>query len=129
MARAGTLRLFLIGEGLSFALASLVHRGLLVGGYAHQAASIAESVIASVLLVGCALSWLWPTRVRLIALAVQAFAVLGTLVGVLMIVIGVGPRTAPDVAYHVAILGVLVWGLLVGLWAPAEPRLASRPTA
>jgi hypothetical protein len=29
-----------------------------------------------------------------------------------MIAIGVGPRTAPDIMYHVAIITVLIWGLV-----------------
>ncbi len=34
------------------------------------------------------------------------------------IVVGVGPRTVPDIAYHVAIVAVLVWGLVVAKRAP-----------
>jgi hypothetical protein len=41
----------------------------------------------------------------------QAFAVLGVLVGLFTIAVGVGPRTVPDVAYHLGILAVLVAGL------------------
>jgi hypothetical protein len=47
----------------------------------------------------------------------QAFALVGTLVGLFTIAIGVGPRTAPDVTYHVIILVVLAWGLVVTLRA------------
>jgi hypothetical protein len=36
-----------------------------------------------------------------------------TLVGLFTIAIGVGPRTIPDVAYHVGIVVVLIWGLSV----------------
>ena len=42
----------------------------------------------------------------------QEFALLGTLVGVFTIIVGVGPRTLPDVAYHLAIIVVLVFGLI-----------------
>jgi len=31
---------------------------------------------------------------------------------VFTIVAGVGPRTLPDIAYHMAIIVVLVWGLI-----------------
>jgi len=34
-------------------------------------------------------------------------------VGIVMLVIGVGPRTIPDIAYHVVIVIVLAIGLLV----------------
>ena len=115
-----TIRRFLLFEGASFALAGLVHRGVLVGGYQHREAAIAESVIAAVLLVGLGLTWAWPARTRLVGLATQAFALLGTLVGVFTIAIGVGPRTAPDIAYHLAIVVALVWGLVVAARAPAD---------
>ncbi|MGQ0810691.1 MAG: hypothetical protein ACT4OO_05640 [Nitrospiraceae bacterium] len=37
---------------------------------------------------------------------------MGTLVGVFTIIVGVGPRTTPDVVYHLAIVAVLFWGLI-----------------
>ena len=48
-------------------------------------------------------------------------ALLGTLVGVFTIAIGVGPRTLPDIAYHVAIIAVLVGGLILAWRAPRQP--------
>jgi hypothetical protein len=115
-----TIRRFLLFEGASFLVAGLVHRGVLVNGYEHREAAIAESVIAVVLLVGFGLTWIWPARTRLIGLAAQAFALLGTLVGVFTIAIGVGPRTVADIAYHLAIVVALVWGLVVAARAPAD---------
>jgi hypothetical protein len=115
-----TIRRFLLLEGASFGLASLVHRGVLIGGYQHAQAAIAESVIAGVLLGGLALTWAWPAHSRPIGIAAQGFALLGTLVGISMVAIGVGPRTVPDVTYHVAILATLVWGLVVCARTPAE---------
>src|SRR5689334_10554411 len=102
-----TIRLFLLIEGVSFLTAGLIHRGVFITGYAHQQASIAETVIAVVLLVGLGLTWIWPAQTRLIGLLAQAFALFGTLIGVFTIAIGVGPRTAPDIVYHGAILAVL----------------------
>ena len=120
------LRLFLLFEGASFLIAGLIHLGLLVAGYQHQAASIAERTLAAVLFIGLALTWVWPARTRLIGLVAQAFALLGTLVGVFTIAVGVGPRTIPDIAYHLTILAVLVWGLVVAARAPTEtPQRAS----
>jgi hypothetical protein len=112
------IRLFLLAEGASFFAASLIHRGVFITGYAHQAASIAETTIAVVLLGGFGLTWIWPAQSRLIGLVAQAFALLGTLVGVFTIAIGVGPRTVPDLAYHFTILAVLAWGLIVTWRAP-----------
>ncbi|MCC7107240.1 MAG: hypothetical protein IT307_19065 [Chloroflexi bacterium] len=103
-----TIRRFLLLEGAIFALASLLHRGVPIGGYRHTQAAIAESVIAGVLLGGLALTWAWPAQARPIGMAAQGFVLLGTLVGISMAAIGVGPRTVPDVTYHLAILTALV---------------------
>jgi hypothetical protein len=116
-----TIRLFLLIEGASFLTAGLIHRGVVITRYAHQQAAIAETVIAIVLLIGLGLTWIWPAQTRLIALVAQAFALLGTLIGVFTIAIGIGPRTAPDIVYHLTILAVLAWGLVVAARAPAEP--------
>jgi len=43
---------------------------------------------------------------------------LGTLVGIFTIAIGVGPRTVPDIVYHVTIVIVLVSGLVVAARRP-----------
>ena len=122
-----TIRLFLLCEGASFAVAGMIHRGLLIAGYAHTQAAVAESVIAVVLLGGLGLTWAWPARTRPIGLVAQAFALLGTLVGVFTIAIGIGPRTAPDLAYHLSIVVVLVWGLVVAARGPADATQA-RPS-
>ena len=106
-------RLFLVLEGATFLVAAAIHAGALLDGHTHHEAAIAETVIASVLIAALGLQWTpqpWPLRFALIA---QTFAVAGVLVGLFTIAIGVGPRTVPDVAYHVAILGVLAAGLAV----------------
>ena len=115
------LTLFLIVEGASFIAASLVHRGILVAGYEHHRAAIAETVIGTVLLSASVLAWVFSHRTRPIAVVAQSFALLGTLVGLLTIAVGVGPRTAPDLAYHAFILALLVAGLIVAArTAPAR---------
>jgi hypothetical protein len=68
-----------------------------IRGYEHRQARIAESVIAAVLLAGLAWSWLRPAWTRRTGLAVQGFALLGTLVGAFTIAIGIG---AQDSAGH-----------------------------
>ena len=113
------VRLFLALEAASFVLAALVHFGVLTRGYEHRSAATAESVIGTVLLVAFALTWALPARTRVIGIAGQAFALLGTLVGALTIAIGIGPRTVPDLVFHAAILLGLAWGLLVAARAPA----------
>src|SRR5437879_644741 len=103
-------------------VAALSHFGILVSGYEHRAAGTAESVIAGVLLVGWAMTWVGPGSTRGIGLAAQTFALLGTLVGLFTIAIGVGPRTVPDVMYHVSIVAVLIWGLVVAKRTPSGAR-------
>lgn len=49
------------------------------------------------------------------AIAAQVFALLGTLVGTTLVVIGVGPRTVLDVAIHVVFLAELIAGLAMTL--------------
>jgi hypothetical protein len=107
------IRLFLLIEAASFFAASLVHSGVLISGYEHHRARIAEAVIGAVLSGGLASSWIRPAWTRTAGLASQAFALLGTLVGMFTIAIGIGPRTLPDITYHCAIILVLVWGLVV----------------
>jgi hypothetical protein len=99
-------------EGASFLAASLLHRGLPFPAAAHAKAATAETVIGAVLLAGAALAVARPARRRAIALAAQGFAAAGTCVGIGMVAIGVGPRTAPDAAYHAGILALLVAGLV-----------------
>jgi hypothetical protein len=114
------IRRFLLFEAATFVVAASVHFGVLIEGYEHQKAAVAESVIAVVLLIGLTLTWVRRGWTQRIGLAAQAFALLGTLVGVFTIVVGVGPRTVPDIAYHMAIVAVLVWGLRVAERAPAQ---------
>jgi hypothetical protein len=115
-----TIRTFLLLEALAFGTASLVHRGILVEGYRHRNAFIAETVIAAVLAAGLLVSLVAPGRTRAAGIAAQGFALLGTAVGLLTIAVGVGPRTVPDVVYHVAIGAVLVWGLVVAVRRRAD---------
>ena len=108
-----TLRIVLFVEGASFAAAALIHAGIFIAAYEHPLASRAEGVIALVLFAALALTLVQRAWARGVAVVAQAFALLGTLVGVFTIVIGVGPRTVPDLVYHAAMVVVLVWGLSV----------------
>jgi hypothetical protein len=99
-------------EVVLFVLASFAHRGILVAGYEHGKAAIAESVIAAVLAAGLIVCLVKPIATRTAALWVQCFALLGVCVGLLMIAIGVGPRTGPDLVLHALMLMTLIVGLL-----------------
>jgi hypothetical protein len=115
------IRLFLLVESATFFLAALIHMGFLVVGFAHRNASIAESVIAAVLFGGLLLTLFIREWTRNVGIVVQSFALLGALVGILTIIVGVGPRTVPDVLYHIAIVVVLAVGIAVARSAPLEP--------
>ena len=117
-----TIRLFLLLEAAAFVAAASVHFSLVIAGYEHRKAGVAESVIATVLILGVAVTSLGRTWTRRVGLAAQAFALGGTLIGVFTITIGVGPRTLPDVAYHFAIMAVLIWGLVVAVRARLTTR-------
>lgn len=107
----GTVRYLLAIEAAVFLVAALVHFEVLFAGYGHRRAGIAETVLALVLLAALAATWLRPRWTRPLGLAAQAFALLGTLVGIAMIVIGVGPSTAADVVYHLAVVALLAGGI------------------
>ena len=117
-----TIRLFLLLEAAAFVAAASVHFSLVIAGYEHRKAGVAESVIAAVLILALAVTSLGRTWTRRVGLAAQAFALGGTLIGVFTITIGVGPRTLPDVAYHFAIMAVLIWGLVVAVRARLTTR-------
>jgi len=116
------LRGFLLLEAGLLGAASLVHSGLLLQGHVHGQARIAETVIAVVLVAAWGLSLVWPRRTRRLASLGQAFALLGTLVGLFTIAIGIGPRSAPDLVFHFALVALLLAGLYFarrGRGAPA----------
>jgi hypothetical protein len=114
------IRLFLLVESATFFLAALIHMGFLIVGFAHRNASIAESVIAAVLFGGLLLTLFIREWARNVGIVVQSFALMGTLVGIFTIIVGVGPRTVPDVLYHIAIVLVLAVGIAVARSAPAD---------
>jgi len=107
------VRVILLIEAVAFVIAGAIHSGIFVAIDTHYQAATAESIIGVVLLIGFGLSWIWPAQTRLIGLLAQAFATLGTMVGLFTIAVGVGPRSVGDIAFHLAILAVLGWGLVV----------------
>lgn len=109
------IRMFLLVEAVVFVVAAFVHSGVLVDGYEHAEARVAESVLALVLFIGSLLSWIRPAWTRRAGIAAQGFALVGTLVGIFTIIVGVGPQTTPDVVYHIGIVAVLLWGLRVNM--------------
>lgn len=102
---------WMLSEALLLGLASAVHAGRLVPGYAHAQASTAEAVIATVLVLASVETWLRPDDARRAAIFGQGFALLGVLVGLGTVVVGIGPHTLADVVYHALLLSLLVTGL------------------
>jgi hypothetical protein len=107
-----TARALLLAEATAFGLAASIHFGAFLDGDAHRRAGIAETVISAALLSGAALTLgASRDRTRRVFVGAQTFATLGVCVGLFTIAIGVGPRTAPDVIYHAAIVTTLIAGL------------------
>ncbi len=108
------VRLFLLVEAVSFALAALPHYGILGGVYESQpTAIIVHSSIAGELFLGFALTWYRRARTRAIALTVQGVAVFAALGGVLTIAMGIGPQTVPEIGFHGGILVVLAVAIAI----------------
>lgn len=116
------LRRLMAIEAAAFAAAALVHSGVLIGGFESGAAATAESVIGLVLISGAVLAWSRPSLTRPTALAAQGFALAGSLVGLYVVAIGIGPNTVPDVIFHIAIVLTLAVGLVRAAGAAPEPR-------
>jgi hypothetical protein len=106
------LSLLLI-EAVTFIAAAAVHAGILIEGYEHREARIAETVIAIVLVGGWIAARLRPSRIRAAGVIAQGFALFWTLVGVGTIAAGIGPQSVLDIAYHIGIVVILLWGLTV----------------
>jgi hypothetical protein len=104
-----SFRLLLFIEAALFFLAAGVHSGVLLQGWEHARAATAETVIACVLTLAAVGTW-HRTHARTFALIGQSFALLGTIVGVIMVAIGVGPQTTPDLVYHMVTLAILIAG-------------------
>jgi hypothetical protein len=123
-----TIRGILVFQAATFLSAASIHFGVLMGGYRHREAGTAESVIATVLLVGLALTWMPATWARRAAVAAQTFAIVGVLVGLFTIAIGIGPRTMLDLTYHAVMLAALIAGLAVTLRSgPVRPHTTTTP--
>ena len=113
------IRTFLLLQSATFVLASMIHFGALLAGFADIRAAVPEGVIAAVLLGGLLATWIRPRRIRSFAIGVQGFALAGTFVGLFVIAIGIGPSTMLDLATHSTMLAELVGGLIVAVRARA----------
>lgn len=111
-------QIFLGVEVVIFLLAALTHFEVLFDGYADRGAGIAESVIGLVLIAGLALVTVRPASARTVGIVVQVFALVGTFVG-LTLLVAVGPSTLLDLTFHLVMALVLITGLMVTIRAPS----------
>ena len=95
----------------AYVAGALTHFGALFSGLQHWRAAIAESIITAALVLGLGLYIAY--RRPGIAFSAQIFALLGTLVGLVMILIGVGPQSTFDDVLHALMLSLLAAGLEV----------------
>ncbi|MET0695801.1 MAG: hypothetical protein ABWZ58_00100 [Acidimicrobiia bacterium] len=95
------IRLFLGLEAAVFIAAALIHFGVVLDGYNDQEAGTAESVIAIVLLAGLLTSLLRPDWTRRAGILVQGFALVGTFVGLTLIVTVRAPATFQGMSQRV----------------------------
>lgn len=107
------IMMMLLGEAIVFAVAALIHAGLLVEGYEHHEARDAESVLAVVLLLGFLVAWRRSSWAKTAGILTQGFALFGISIGFFTIIVGLGPQSIVDIAYHLVISAVLIWGLIV----------------
>lgn len=119
------IRLILGLEAAIFIGAALIHFEVVLDGHYDREAGIAESVIAIVLLAGLLTSLLRPAATRRAGIIAQGFALVGTFVGVTLL-LTVGPRTTLDIVIHLVMVIVLVIGLLFTV--PASRRVSERVT-
>ena len=119
------IRLFLGLEAAIFIAAALIHFGVVLDGYYDQGAGTAEGVIAVVLLAGLVTSLLRPAATRRAGIIAQGFALVGTFVGVTLL-LTVGPRTTLDIVIHLVMVIVLVTGLITTVRAPPQFRGGSQ---
>jgi hypothetical protein len=120
-------------EAATFCVAAVLHLDariplgfLTVRGERVGQAAIAELVIAGVLVFGAAVVLARPADARPLACVVTGFAIFGVIVGLATIALGVGPRTIPDLVYHVAIMVVLLISFAVLMNRPGSRRTGRR---
>lgn len=120
MSRFDLARVFAAVAALSLFVASLIHFGYFVEGYSDRGAAVPEAVIGAVILVGLALSWTSAPWGRRALIGGLAFGLAGSTLGLVLVFVGVGPRTTPDLVYHVLLVTALVVGLFVAAKSGAD---------
>ena len=76
-------------------------------------AAVPETIIGLVMAAGSVAVLARRAGAWRAALTTHVLAIVGVLVGISTIASGIGPQTAPDIAYHVSILVALAVGLVL----------------
>lgn len=115
----GTLRWIMAVAALSLLVAAALHAGLVIPGPFNDA-SMYETGVASVLIVGLGLTFIGPAWARWGGLAATVLALAGTSIGLYVALRGLGPNTVPDIVYHVALIALLLVGIAVAWRVPSR---------
>jgi hypothetical protein len=117
-----TLRWVMAVAAISLLIAASLHAGLIIPGRFDQAAMY-ETAIAVILFIGLALTLLGPGWARWGGLVALVVAVGGASIGLYLAVRGLAPNTTLDIAYHVALVALLLAGIVVA-WRLPSTRTA-----
>jgi hypothetical protein len=105
----------MLAEAITLGLASWVHRdnSLSLGfvalpGEHFPDAATPEAVIAAVLAIGALVVLTAPARARRVALAADAFAILGTAIGIVAVATSTRPSITGDLTYHASLMAALL---------------------
>ena len=103
---------------LSLLVAAALHAGLIIPGPFNDAAMY-ETGVATLMLVGLALTFIGPAWARWGGLAATVLALAGASIGLYMALGGLGPNTVPEIVYHVALIALLLVGIAVAWRVPS----------
>lgn len=115
----GTLRWIMGVAALSLLMAAALHAGLVIPGPFNDAAMY-ETGVATVLIVGLALTFIRPGWARWGGLAATVLALAGASIGLYMALRGIGPNSVPDIVYHVGLIALLLVGIVVASRGPSR---------
>ena len=121
----GTLRGIMVLAAASLLVAAALHAGLLIDGPVDQAAMY-ETGVAVILLIGLGLTFIGPAWARWGGLAALVLALAGASIGLYLALRGLGPNTPLDIAYHFALVALLLLGITVAWRIPSNPPVAIR---
>ena len=121
----GTLRGIMVLAAASLLVAAALHTGLVIEGPTDQAAMY-ETGVAVVLLIGLGLTFIGPALARWGGLAALVLALAGASIGLYLALRGLGPNTPLDIAYHFALVALLLFGITVAWRIPSNPPIAIR---